>query len=119
MIKRIADTTNPELFVLQYSATYCVTNLTLIPKFFFVLNLIEKRPPLSATARRAGWVGCNILYNNIPTQGKISIISNGVIENIEKVVNSYSRVKMLQMSDIGSRGVDYRYFELYKLNSKQ
>lgn len=104
MIGRIMDVTNPELLVLQYSPQYCVTHLTLIPKFFFVVDLIEKRKPLPPTARRAGWIGCNILYNNIPKQGKISIISDGKIADEDKVVNLYNRMKKLQVSDIESRG---------------
>ncbi|MCB9805227.1 hypothetical protein H6769_06535 [Candidatus Peribacteria bacterium] len=39
--------------------------------------MIEKRKPLSSTARRAGWTGCNILLNLIPESGKIYYIQNG------------------------------------------
>ena len=53
MIERITSNINPQLFVMQYS-NLSVTNLTLIPKFFFTPDIIEKRKPLSATARRAG-----------------------------------------------------------------
>jgi hypothetical protein len=38
-----------------------VENVILIPRFAFPLSAIEKRKPLAETARRAGWVGCNIL----------------------------------------------------------
>lgn len=77
MIERITSNVNPQLFIMQYSSTLSVTNLTLIPKFFFTPNIIEKRKPLSAAARRAGWVGCNILYEKIPEQGKLRIIRDG------------------------------------------
>ena len=66
MIDRITCTTNPELFVLQYSPQYCVTDFMLIPKFFFVPNIIERRAPLPPTARRSSWIGCNIIYSDIP-----------------------------------------------------
>ena len=54
MIERITSTRNPDLFVMQYSDNLQVINLTLIPKFFFVPSIIEKRKPLSENARRAG-----------------------------------------------------------------
>lgn len=73
MLERITSTSNPDLFVMQYSDNLQVINLTLIPKFFFVPSIIEKRKPLSENARRAGWTGCNILYSKIPDQGKIAI----------------------------------------------
>ena len=57
MIDRITSSDNPNLFVMQYSADFQVVNLTLIPKFFFTPSIIEKRKPLSANAKRAGWIG--------------------------------------------------------------
>ena len=74
MIERITSTSNPDLFILQYSKNLEVINFTLVPKFFFVPSIIERRKPLSVNARRAGWTGCNILFSNIPEQGKIEII---------------------------------------------
>lgn len=74
MLERITSVSNPHLLVLQYSDDFQVVSLTLIPKFFFTPSIIEKRKPLSEHAHRAGWTGCNILYSEIPEQGKISII---------------------------------------------
>lgn len=62
MIARITSITNPALFIMRYSKDYNVTDLTLIPKFFFVPHIIEKRKPPAPTARRAGWTGCNISW---------------------------------------------------------
>lgn len=104
MIDRITDMTNPELLVLQYSAQYVVTDLMLIPKFFFVPDIIEKRNPLSPVAKRSGWTGCNIIYNKIPEQGKIFIVSNGETADKNEIVDSYNRTKRLQVSNIESRG---------------
>ena len=104
MIERITSITNPDLFVMQYSSNYYVTDLLLIPKFFFTHQIIEKRKPLSATAKRAGWTGCNILYSDIPKQGKINIITNGIIKSTNEVVNMYSHIKKLNIQNIDSRG---------------
>ncbi len=74
MIGRITSDTNPDLFIMNYNSELCITDLILVPKFFFVPQIIEKRKPLGPTARRAGWTGCNILLSGIPIQGKIDII---------------------------------------------
>jgi type II restriction enzyme len=47
-----------------------------VPKYFFVSEIIEKRKPLSITARRAGWTGSNILFSKIPNSGKIYYIED-------------------------------------------
>lgn len=104
MIERINSITNPELFVLQYTSSYQVTDLTLIPKFFFTPQIIEKRKPLSQDARRAGWVGCNILYREIPEQGRIGIIKNGILADKNNIVDTYKNLKKFQNNDIETRG---------------
>ena len=62
------------------------------------------RKPLSSTARRAGWTGCNILYEKIPEQGKINIILDSKETEIEKVLNQYHQAKKLQTNNLKSRG---------------
>lgn len=105
MIKRITGNENPDFLFMSYSLNEMVVNeLILVPRFFFVPGIIEKRPPLSSSARRAGWVGCNILLSNIPQQGRIEIIRNGHEAEhrsvIEKVRMSYN----LQIEGINERG---------------
>ncbi len=88
MIERITNDNNPDFFFLSYKKELKkVNNLIVIPKFFFIPEVIEKRKPLSNTARRAGWTGCNILLSQIPTQGRIYIIKEGKIISKNKVVN--------------------------------
>lgn len=57
--------------------TYFVNDFFVVPKFFFVSEIIEKRKALSGNAKRAGWVGSNILFSKIPDSGKIFYIENG------------------------------------------
>jgi type II restriction enzyme len=72
----------PNLFVLSYGMdTWRVNNLILVPSFAFTMSAVEKRRPLAATARRAGWVGCNILLGRIPADAKIPLISSGKPES--------------------------------------
>ncbi len=104
MIERIISANNPNLFVMQYSDNLQVINLTLIPKFFFVPSIIEKRKPLSEKAHRAGWIGCNILYSEIPEQGKVEIINNQKIADRKTVIDKYAKLKKLQTDNIENRG---------------
>lgn len=105
MIERITGNQNPDFLFMSYSKKYnCVNNLILIPKHFFVPDIIEKRKPLSKTARRSGWVGCNILINQVPKQGRISIISNGVITDSKSVIKKVGASSRLIIKDINSRG---------------
>ena len=104
MIERITGNLNPQLFIMGYSENLFVKDLIFVPKFFFSADIIEKRKPLSANARRAGWIGCNILYQKIPEQGKINIIRDGKEIEIEKVLNWYKQTKKLQTNDLNLRG---------------
>jgi type II restriction enzyme len=76
MIERLQSDTNPNFFFLNYTKNYEISNFVVIPKHFFTSEIIEKRKPLSETARRAGWTGCNILLSPIPESGKIFYIKN-------------------------------------------
>lgn len=104
MIERITGNLNPQLFIMNYSANFFVRDLIFVPKFFFSSDIIEKRKPLSENARRAGWIGCNILYQKIPAQGKINIIRDGKEIAVETVLNWYNQTKKLQTNDLKLRG---------------
>ena len=87
MIDRLQADSNPNFFFLNYSLqSQTVLDFLVIPKHFFIPEIIEKRKPLSATARRAGWVGCNIILKSIPETGKIFFIKNEKIQPKEKVL---------------------------------
>lgn len=103
MIERITSLRNPHLFVMTYN-NWTVNNLLMIPNYFFVPDIIEKRKPLADTARRVGWTGCNIEIGNIPESGKIFIVRNGMQVDKAKVVDLYQRALMLRTSRIDSRG---------------
>ena len=75
-----------------------------IPKHFFVPEIVEKRKPLSSTAQRAGWVGCNILFNQIPKQGCIPIIQNGLPIDKRSVVEQVNKAQTIKIDDLSARG---------------
>lgn len=85
----------PNLLVLQYSSEWFVRNLLIVPHFFFSESIIEKRKPLAAAARRAGWVGCNILLGQIPIDGRIAIVADGVPAPAVEVRSEFARASDL------------------------
>ncbi len=96
MMDRINSENNPNLFFLNYSKLdMIVENFLVIPKYYFNDGLIEKRQPLGLHAKRSGWVGCNILLNNIPEYGKIYFIKNRMIKPREHVVMEWAKTSFL------------------------
>jgi type II restriction enzyme len=78
--ERLASSNNPNLLLMNYDVkSLSVINLLIVPKHFFVREIIEERKPLAATARRAGWIGSNIILSRVPESGKIHIVKSGVI----------------------------------------
>lgn len=103
MISRITSSRNPNFFFMTY-ANYSVSNFVLIPNHFFTPEIIKKRKPLAPTARRPGWIGCNIDLSSIPETGKIFLVKNNVELDHEEVIRSYARAKSLMTSNLESRG---------------
>jgi len=99
MIERLQSGNNPNLFLLDYDIKkFEVINFLVIPKYFFVPEIIEKRPPLSSTARRAGWVGCNIVIKNIPRSGKIFLVENYSVRSKATVLDDWQKTSFLKQT---------------------
>lgn len=97
MIERLQSNNNPNFFLLSYDLqNFEVRNFFVIPKHFFIPEIIEKRKPLAPTARRAGWIGCNILLQSIPQTGKIFFIKDKQIEPKEKVLAEWQKTRFLR-----------------------
>jgi type II restriction enzyme len=97
MIERLQSNNNPNLFLLNYNLKSLeVSNFFVIPKHFFVPQIIEKRKPLSRLARRAGWVGCNIVLQDIPQSGKIFFVKNGTTEDKKTILKNWANTLFLR-----------------------
>ncbi|SMP88823.1 type II restriction enzyme [Epsilonproteobacteria bacterium SCGC AD-311-C15] len=105
IIERLQSDSNPNFFFLNYDKnSFDVTNFLVIPKHFFIPQMIEKRKPLSPTARRAGWVGCNILLDTIPNSGKIFYIKDGKRQSKDKILEDWNKTSFLKGShDLNSK----------------
>lgn len=105
MVREIKENRTPNLLVLHYHLDlWRVGNLLMIPSFAFPLSAIEKRKPLAPTARRAGWVGCNILLGAIPQDARIPIIVDGVPVPTKQVRQQYARIRPLKTLRPEQRG---------------
>jgi type II restriction enzyme len=96
MIDRINSDNNPHFFFMNYSNQYLeVKNFLVIPRHYFI-DYIK--------ARRAGWVGCNILLHNIPESGKVFFVKNGLIRQPDKVIADWAKTAFLADQKKESRG---------------
>jgi type II restriction enzyme len=103
--ERLAASNNPNLLLMNYDLrSLAVVNLFIVPKHFFVRDIIEERKPLAATARRAGWIGSNILLGQVPDAGKIHIVQNGVIRPKDVVLEEWQRTLFLRDQPLEARG---------------
>ena len=97
MIERLQSENNPNFFFMSYDKfTLAIKNFLTIPKYFFVPNIIERRAALSPNARRAGWVGCNIVMKDIPDFGKIYYIQNGREIDKNDVLNKWDNTEFIK-----------------------
>ena len=105
MIDSIKMNKTPNLFLLHYNLqNYCAENLLIVPRYFLSLSCIEPRKPLSLNARRAHWVGCNIVLRDIPIDGKIPIIKERKANSPELVRERYNRFRFLLEKKYDARG---------------
>lgn len=105
MIQRITSETNPNFFFLTYNpSSWSVRNFLIIPKHFFVPEIIVKRKPLAITARRKGWVGCNIDLSEVPSVGRIFIIKESKTLNRKEVLQNWKDTLFLKSSSIETKG---------------
>ncbi len=54
MTERLESSKKPNFFFMGYLETYEIDDFFVVPKYFFVPEIIEKRKALSETAKRAG-----------------------------------------------------------------
>lgn len=105
MKRAIQEDRTPNLYVMHYDlAAWAVHSVILVPRFAFTLSAIERRKPLAATARRAGWVGCNIVLDKIPAHARIPIIQEGNVRPTQSVREAYQRLRPLEKLQVEKRG---------------
>ena len=96
MLQKIREDETPNLVALHYDfESWSVRNVFLVPEFAFSISAIEKRKPLAPTARRAGWIGCNILLTEIPPDARIPLVVDGEPANRKLARKQFAKVRPL------------------------
>jgi len=105
MRERVLANDNPNLLLLSYDlSTKDVRGLQIVPRHFFTLETLESRKPLSASARRAGWIGCNILLGKIPEAGRIHVIRDRAAVPKAHVLDLWRKTLFLREQAPAARG---------------
>lgn len=105
MLERIESINNPNFFFMHYGTSdMMVKNFIMVPKHFFSAEIIEKRKPLADTARRAGWIGCNIVLKQIPEEGRIFIVKDEVEQPMDAVIKKIQRTSFISQYKLEARG---------------
>lgn len=104
MASRIIEGTQPNLFLLSYDASFRVDRFEVIPRSFLTLPVIQKRKPLADTARRRGWVGCNIVISDVPQDGRIAYVRDARPVAREAVGRQWRGSKFLESVAPEARG---------------
>lgn len=104
MIQRINSNQNPNFFFLTYTKNWSVDNFLIIPKQFFTTEIIIKRKPLAETARRAGWIGCNIDISNVVEAGKVFLVKDSKLIKKDIVEISFKKTLFLREKSLESKG---------------
>lgn len=104
-LERLGSDSSPNLLLLHYDlGSRRVVSVTAIPKRFFTRSIVEARKPLSSHAKRAGWIGSNILLHLVPNIGRISVIANGVAVNREEILDRWKRTAFIDGTPPSARG---------------
>jgi len=105
MIESIRSNKAPNLLLLHYDPVdYCAENLVVVPRFFLSTSCIEARNPLSVAARRAGWVGCNIVLKQLPPDGKVPVVRDRRAVKPSEVRTGYARFRFMMEEKSELRG---------------
>ena len=95
----------PGFFFLQYGAdAWRVSRFFVVPGHFVTPMVVERRAPLRATARRAGWIGCNILLEMIADAAKIPVVEGNRIHPASEVRQHWRQFAFVREAHPEGRG---------------
>jgi type II restriction enzyme len=103
MMKRIENSSTPSFLLLGYTSTWSISSFQAIHHLLITPSAIKARKPLAITAKRAGWIGCNILLSQIPREGRIDIVKNGVTVLMEQSRQKFAQSERLIKLSVSDR----------------
>jgi type II restriction enzyme len=95
MMQTIREGRTPTFLLLEYSASWSIQRLRAIHHSLITESAIQPRKPLAVSARRAGWIGCNIVLPAIALQGQIPILSGGAMHPKTETRQAFSRLERI------------------------
>ena len=94
----------PHLFLMQYAAIPGpVVTLQAVPGRIHHTEALESRKALSSTARRAGWIGYNIVIGHLPQAARVAVITEGYPRPIREVRQDWRKWDFLKVRDASTR----------------
>lgn len=95
----------PGFFFLQYAPdAWQVSRFFVVPGHFVTPIVLERRRPLKPSARRAGWVGCNILLERIADAARIPVVDAPTIFPVDDVRERWRRFAFVKDAQPEGRG---------------
>ena len=104
MMRRMRSGTAPTLCLLERSEDWAIRSLTAIHASFLVPEVVERREPLGPTARRAGWIGCNIRLDRIASDGEVPVVEESRELPVRDVRRRFQRFLPLLKRRVDGRG---------------
>ncbi len=104
MTATIRDGRTPSFLLMEYSSTWEVQGLTALHHSLITQDCIEERKALGPLARRAGWIGCNIILPKIALEGRIPLVTAGIANARESARTAFARLQFLSRMPAKRRG---------------
>lgn len=97
MLARLKQRNNPNLLAMAYNrSSQSVTDLILVPRYFFTETIIEAKKPTWPKGRSAPWHGCNIVLGDVPAVGRIGLIKQGQLIAKSTVLAQWQATRFLR-----------------------
>lgn len=97
LIERLKSVQRPNFFFMEYFFKVLqVNDFFVVPKHFFLPQLVEKRSPLRDSAKRSRWIGSNILFHKIPKAGQIFYVKDGLVLHKKEVMEKWKKTLFLK-----------------------
>jgi type II restriction enzyme len=104
MMTTIREGRTPSFLLLEFSPDWQVRALTAVHHSLINQECIEKRKALGPAARRAGWVGCNIILPKIALDGRIPLVTGGYALPRGGPRTAFARLQFLSRMPAEKRG---------------
>jgi type II restriction enzyme len=103
MLQTIREGRTPTFLLLEYSTSWSILRLRAIHHSLITETAIQPRKPLAASARRAGWIGCNIVLPEIAVQGQIPLVADGLMCAKSESRQAFARLESLSSLSTANR----------------